>query len=51
MVLECFIWLLMVLSGVRCFWPVLEGSGRFLRDMCIDLSSSALMKMVLDGYG
>ena len=38
-----FLWLLMVLCGVGCFLPVLDGSKRFSRDHWIDISSSAMI--------
>ena len=48
MVIADFVWLLIVLYGVECFWAVLDGSGRFLLYLWIDFSSSALISMLHD---
>ena len=43
MVVAGFIWLLMVMYGVRCFLPALDGSLQLWPDPWIDFSSSALI--------
>ena len=46
-----YLLLLKVRFGVGYFWPFLEGSCRFMRDLGFDFSSSTLIKMLIDGYG
>ena len=46
-----YLLLLKVRFGVGYFWPLLDGSCRFWRDLGFDFSSSTLIKMLIDGYG
>ena len=41
----------MVMAGVGCFLPVLNGSGEFWPDLWINFSSCILILMLHDEYG